>query len=124
MAIPLEDLLAKMPKERREEIEAEARRLKAEYCSLRELRTARKLSQKAIAAKLRTNQAGVSKIEKRADMMLSTLRGYVEAAGGTLELVARFPDAPPVRIDHMRDLGKMKSADGVDHDEGKASSLR
>ncbi len=40
--------------------------------------------------------------------MLSTLRGYVEAAGGSLELVARFPDAPPVTIQHMRDIATSK----------------
>ena len=106
MAIPFEDILAKLPDDERREIEKEGRRLAAEYLTLRELRKARRLSQKAVAEKLKTNQAGVSKIEKRADLMLSTLRGYIEAAGGSLELVARFPDAPPVRIDHMRDLGK------------------
>lgn len=106
MAIPFEDILAKLPDEERREIEQEARRLAAEYLTLRELRKARRLSQKAMAEKLKTNQASVSKIEKRADLMLSTLRAYIEAAGGNLELVARFPDAPPVRLDHMRDLGK------------------
>ncbi len=56
-----------------------------------------------IAEKLHTNQAG-SRKSRSADLMLSTLRGYVEAAGGSLELVARFPDAPPVTIQHMRDI--------------------
>jgi transcriptional regulator with XRE-family HTH domain len=106
MAIPFEDILAKLPDDERREIEQEGRKLAAEFLTLRELRKARRLSQKAVAEKLKTNQAGVSKIEKRADLMLSTLRGYIEAAGGSLEIVARFPDAPPVRIDHMRDLGK------------------
>jgi len=115
MVIHWDDVKATLPAEERAEIEQGGRELAAEYLSLRELRKARKLSQKAVAEKLRTNQAGVSKIEKRADLMLSTLRGYIEAAGGSLELVARFPDAPPVLIDHMRDLGKAgKSVDNGD----------
>ncbi|MGE4410241.1 MAG: XRE family transcriptional regulator [Sphingobium sp.] len=120
MAIPFEDILAKLPDDERREIEKEGRRLAAEYLTLRELRKARRLSQKAVAEKLKTNQAGVSKIEKRADLMLSTLRGYIEAAGGSLELVARFPDAPPVRIDQMRDLGKA-GKDAPD-DTGRAAA--
>jgi len=106
MAVQWKDVKAAMPPEERAEVERGGQELAAQYLSLRELRKARRLSQKSVAEKLRTNQAGVSKIEKRADLMLSTLRGYVEAAGGRLELVARFPDAPPVRIDQMRDLGK------------------
>lgn len=108
MAIALDDFLATLPEGERAEIEREGNALVAEHLSLRELRRARKLSQKAVAEKLKTNQAGVSKIEKWADLMLSTLRGYVEAAGGSLELFARFPDAPPVRINRMRDLGRTK----------------
>jgi transcriptional regulator len=114
MAVRWNDVKAALPARERAEIEQGGRELAAEYLSLRELRKARRLSQKAVAEKLHTNQAGVSKIEKRADLMLSTLRGYIEAAGGSLELVARFPDAPPVMIDHMRDLGK------VEKDMGKA----
>ena len=106
MAVRWEDVKAAMPPQERVEVERGGQALAAEYMSLRELRKARRLSQQAVAEKLHTNQAGVSKIETRADLMLSTLRGYIEAAGGSLELVARFPDAPPVRIDQMRDLGK------------------
>lgn len=105
MAVPWDETLAKLPAEEREEVERRGRELVAEAVSLRELRKARRLSQKAIAVKLKTNQAGVSKLERRADLMLSTLRGYVEAAGGSLELVARFPDAPAVRIEQLHELG-------------------
>lgn len=104
MAIPWDETLAKLSAVERAAIEERSRELATEYATLRELRVARKLSQKALALKLRTNQASVSKIEKRVDLMLSTLRGYVEAAGGRLELVAHFPDAPPMKIDHLRDL--------------------
>jgi len=104
MVVSLDEFLLTLPPEEQEAVARRGREAVARHLSLRELRKARRLSQKAIATKLKTNQAGVSKIEKRADLMLSTLRGYVEAAGGSLELVAHFPDAPPVRIQHMRDL--------------------
>jgi hypothetical protein len=45
----------------------------------------------------------ISRLEKRSDMLLSTLRGYIEAMGGKLELVAYFPNRPPVTIEHLAD---------------------
>lgn len=113
MAVSLDEFLATLPPEEQATVARRGREAVAKHMSLRELRKARRLSQKAIAEKLRTNQAGVSKIEKRADLMLSTLRGYVEAAGGSLELVARFPDAPPVTIEHMRDLATVGDAEAT-----------
>lgn len=59
---------------------------------LGELRQARQLSQEALAEKLGARQASISRLERRADMHVSTLRSYVEAMGGTLEIIARFPD--------------------------------
>jgi len=68
------------------------RRGTGEGVSLGELRQARRLSQEVLAERLGTRQASISKLEGRSDMHLSTLRSYVEALGGTLELIARFPD--------------------------------
>ena len=59
---------------------------------LHELRQARGLSQKMLAEMLRIQQPAVAKLEKRTDMYLSTLRSHIEAMGGELEVVARFPD--------------------------------
>ncbi len=70
---------------------------------LQELRVARRLSQEALAAALRTRQSSVSKIERRADMYVSTLRSYIEAMGGKLEITARFPDGI-VRIAQFGDI--------------------
>lgn len=67
---------------------------------LNELRAARRLAQEQLAAKLHAKQASVSELERRADMYISTPRGYVEAMGGELEIVARFPDGD-VRIDQF-----------------------
>ena len=54
-----------------------------------------------MAATLGVRQDTISRLEKRSDMLLSTMRHYVESMGGQLELVARFPDRPPVVIDHL-----------------------
>ena len=64
--------------------------------TLRELRKARKLTQARVAKKLGITQDSVSRLEKRSDLLLSTLRKTVKAMGGNLFLVAEFPDRPPV----------------------------
>jgi transcriptional regulator with XRE-family HTH domain len=64
--------------------------------SLRDLRKARKLTQERLAEALNVGQDGVSRLEKRSDLLLSTLRSYVEAMGGSLSLVAEFPDRQPI----------------------------
>jgi DNA-binding XRE family transcriptional regulator len=104
MAIRLDDLLAKLPPHVRAAAEAEGRRLIQEEASLREIRKARSQSQADLAQKLGVNQAAVSKLERRTDMYLTTLRGYIEAMGGELEIIARFPDGASVKIDQFRSL--------------------
>ncbi len=59
---------------------------------LQELRKARHLSQERLAEVLETKQANVSRMERRTDMYISTLRSYIEAMGGQLDIVARFPE--------------------------------
>lgn len=101
MAIRLEDYLAKLPPEQQAEIARQTATLIEEEATLRQLREARAQSQKQLAEELGVNQAAVSKLERRADMYLSTLRAYVRAVGGELEIVARFPDRTPVRITRL-----------------------
>ncbi len=81
---------------RREKVEARAAQLIAEEMTLQELRRARKLTQVRMAKELGISQDGISKLEKRSDLLLSTLRKTVEAMGGSLSLVAEFPDRDPV----------------------------
>jgi transcriptional regulator with XRE-family HTH domain len=81
---------------RRKKVEARAATLIAEEMTLQELRQARKLTQVRIAKALGISQDGVSRLEKRSDLLLSTLRKTVEAMGGNLSLVAEFPDREPV----------------------------
>ena len=81
---------------RRKKIEDRAAQLLAEEMSLRELRRAHKLTQERIAETLGIGQDQVSRLEQRSDLLISTLRSYVEAMGGRLTLVAEFPDHKPV----------------------------
>ncbi len=71
---------------------------------LHELRATRNLTQEKIAEQLNVNQAAVSKLEHRTDMYVSTLRSYLRAMGGELEIVARFPEGD-VRIEQFEDRG-------------------
>jgi len=75
-----------------------------EEMNLAQLRTARQLSQAALSEILHVEQPAVAKLEKRADMYVSTLRRFIEAMGGELEITARFPDRN-VRIKSFGDLG-------------------
>jgi transcriptional regulator len=59
---------------------------------LQELRQAHQMSQERIAEILHTKQANVSRLERRTDMYISTLRSYIEAMGGQLDIIARFPN--------------------------------
>ena len=106
MAINAKDYLAKLSPTRREAIQARADVLIGEELSLAELREARQRSQIELAKRLGIQQAAVSKLERRADMYVSSLRALIEAMGGTLEIVAQFPDRPPVRINQFKALNR------------------
>jgi DNA-binding XRE family transcriptional regulator len=88
--------LGALTRARRKKVEARAAALIAEEMTLQELRQARKLTQVRLAKALGISQDGVSRLEKRSDLLLSTLRKSVEAMGGNLSLVAEFPDREPV----------------------------
>ena len=97
MARKFSELTKKMSAKDRAEIKARSAKLLAEL-PLERLRSARKLTQTNMAELLGVQQSAVSKIEKRSDMYLSTLRSYVAAMGGNLEIQAVFPEGA-VRID-------------------------
>jgi transcriptional regulator with XRE-family HTH domain len=96
MTTTLNDKMKKLSGARRKKIDARAAQLIAEEMSLRDLRKARRLTQERIAEVLNLGQDGISRLEKRSDLLISTLRNYVEAMGGSLSLVAEFPDRQPV----------------------------
>ena len=94
----LEQKLNEISPERRKKIRVRTRKLVAREMSLQELRHAVNKTQKTVARTLNMGQDGVSRLEKRSDLLLSTLRNYVEAVGGSLTLVAQFPDKEPIAI--------------------------
>jgi len=96
MTVSLEEMLALESVESRRWIERRAKELIAEELHLRELRRLRKLTQARLSKKLKIGQEGISRMEKRTDLYISTLRSYVEGVGGKLSLVVEFPDQPPV----------------------------
>ena len=97
MAKKLDDTMAALPAQRRARIEGRA----MELATLKDLRKAAEQTQEDLALALGVGQDTISRLEKRSDMLLSTLRHYVESMGGTLELVAQFPNRPPVVIGHL-----------------------
>ena len=96
MAVSVDDKIRKLSTAQRKKVEARAVELIAEEMTLRELRKARKLTQVRMAKRLGITQDGISRLEKRSNLLLSTLRETVEAMGGNLSLVAEFPDRAPV----------------------------
>lgn len=73
------------------------------HVSLKALRKTAGLTQEDLATTLHVGQDTISRLEKRSDLLLSTLRHYIESIGGELSLVATFPDRPAVVIDHLGD---------------------
>ena len=102
MAKPYHTLRKKMQPAARK---AAAKKTKAmlEAMPLQELRHARHLSQEQLARTLSVRQSAVSKLEKRTDMYISTLRNFIKGMGGELEIVARFPQGA-VRIKQFEEL--------------------
>ena len=98
MALNVNEWIERMDPEWRRQVEERAAELIAEEMTLRELRKARRLTQASVAVELGITQDGVSRLEQRSDLLLSTLRKTVEAMGGSLSLIARFPDRPPVEL--------------------------
>ena len=98
MTVSLDDMMAELGPKRRHRIEYRAAELIADEMTLRELRRARALTQTSVAHEPGISQDAISRLERRSDLLLSTLRRPIEAMGGSLSLIARFPDRPPVEL--------------------------
>jgi transcriptional regulator with XRE-family HTH domain len=112
MAVNVDSKINKLSAAHRKKVEARAAELIAEEMTLREMRKARKLTQVRMAKVLGVTQDSVSRLEKRSDLLLSTLRKTVQAMGGNLSLVAKFPDRAPVVLS------------GLGEDEPKKPAVR
>src|ERR1700694_2300828 len=104
MGRTLSEMIDALPKQRRERIDARYRELRDDVESLRELRKVAGKAQADIAAALKIKQPSVSKIEQQTDMYLSTLRSYVEAIGGELDLVVRLPSRRAMRLHRLGEV--------------------
>ncbi|MCZ8087860.1 MAG: XRE family transcriptional regulator [Brevundimonas sp.] len=96
--------MATLPPARQARIEARAAELAAEVEGLKALREIAGRSQEQIARSLGVKQPSVLKMERQADLYLSTLRRFVEAAGGTLELRVELPGKGVLRLTGMGDI--------------------
>ena len=96
MAIALKDKIAALPPERQQQIALMTAELIAEEKTLRDLRLALSLTQERMAETLGVGQESISRLEKRSDLLISTLGSYIKAMGGELRLVAEFPNRQPI----------------------------
>lgn len=92
----VDDIIRNLSPARRKKVANRAAQLVAEEMTRQELRRARERTQVEVAKALGITQDSVSRLEQRTDLLLSTLRSYVEALGGSLSLIAQFPDHAPV----------------------------
>lgn len=104
MARSLNDKMSSLSRERQDIIQKRANQLIAEEMTLRDLRLALEKTQEDLGAILHIKQDGISRLEKRSDMLISTLSKYITAMGGSLKLMAEFPDRAPVEIHGIADL--------------------
>jgi predicted XRE-type DNA-binding protein len=98
MTVTLEEFTADFTPEERDRLAARTAELVEQELTLRDLRQAQRLTQERMAELMGVEQENVSRLERRADLLLSTLGSYVAAMGGKLRLVAEFPDRRPVTI--------------------------
>jgi hypothetical protein len=102
-------VIAALPNAHREGIDERFRELKHEVESLGELRRVTGKAQAEIASTLRIKQPSVSKLQRQTDMYLSTLKSYVEAIEGPLDLIVSLPSRSPLHIEHLGNLGRAKT---------------
>src|SRR6516225_1477918 len=105
MPVNVNEIIRRLSPAERKRVKDRAAEIIAEEMSLRDLRKARKLTQARIAKKLGITQDSVSRLEKRSDLLLSTLRKTVKAMGGDVRIVAEFPDRAPIVLSELSDGG-------------------
>jgi hypothetical protein len=97
-AVSAKKVIAGFSSERRKRVKVRAQELIAGEMALVDIRKSRALTQEQVAKKLGGKQVYVSRLESRSDVKVSTLRAYVKALGGELQLLATFPDGGKVEI--------------------------
>lgn len=120
MTVTLEEFMKDFTPEERARVEARTVELVEQELTLRDLRQAQHLTQEQMAELMGVEQENVSRLERRADLLLSTLSSYVDAMGGKLRLVAEFPNRHPVAIA----LGDITGAEPLKPRRGRAAKKR
>ena len=115
MGTTLEDKLQQLPETRRLRIEQRAAELIADEMSLRDLRKALEMTQEQLAENLQIRQESISRLEKRTDLLLSTLQNYIAAMGGELQLIVKFPDRPPVKLSGLFSMDEYEETEAGKH---------
>src|SRR5437763_7567278 len=98
MTVTLKEFTKDFTPEERAKVAARTAELIEKELTLRDLRQAQQLTQERMAELMGVEQENVSRLERRADLLLSTLSSYVAAMGGKLRLVAEFPNRRPVAV--------------------------
>jgi DNA-binding XRE family transcriptional regulator len=98
MPVNVNEIIRKLSPAERKKVEDRAAELIAEEMSLRGLRKTRKLTQASVAKTLGTTQDSVSRLERRSDLLVSTLRKTVKAMGGKVRIIAEFPNCAPIEF--------------------------
>ena len=129
MARSIDEVISGLPKARRDRIETRAARLASDMIehadSLGEIRKAMSKTQTDIARVLGVGQVAVAQMEKRSDLLLSTLQRYVRATGAELSLVVHTARGEEIVLQGLGDLGeKAKGAAGLRRARGGAISKR
>ena len=112
MSVNVNEIIRKLSPAERKKVEARAAQKIAEEMSLRDLRKARKLTQARVAKTLGITQDSVSRLEKRSDLLISTLRKTVKAMGGDVRIVAEFPDRAPVVLSELSEDDPPRKSSG------------
>ena len=100
-AVPFKDVIAGFAPARQKRIKARAKELIAGEMALRDIRKSRALTQDQVAKRLGGKQVYVSRLESRSDVKVSTLRDYVHALGGELQLMVTFPGGVKAKIKRL-----------------------
>ncbi len=104
--VPADEILSSFSTERKERIKLRATEIIMEEYALRDMRKARHITQEQVAEKLGGKQVYISRLEKRSDVKLSTLRDYIRAIGGDLQLMVTFPEGQSMTL---KDIGSLST---------------
>ncbi len=102
--VSISEITESWPEERRKRVEERAQEMIVEERTRQDLRKTRVKTQTHLAKELGVSLEEVCRMEEQADLLLSTLAGYVEAMGGQLRLVAEFPGRPPMVVNGINGI--------------------